>query len=379
VKCSAVAALLLVVVAACSSKDKPKPQQEPERPRRVIEPPSKGVRALPPHAIRGDGVGPYKLGASVSDLLDQLPTGPRITQLTIPGIVRRDLLRAEDGILIGVEPQGKATFVAVVRGEIARTEADVHVGSTRDELTRALGEPLEDPDRARDPRLLVPTGLKTARVVMDGDRITAMLIAAEAERVRAEPPAADVPCTRPPANREKALTGICMTNAGEVLRVQGDEIQLLARDTEKLIAPKRVPGLVFATALRNPLDNRDDLVAIFRTEEASSRSWYLTAFRLAEGKLVVTLEPSLLYQLTAANARWIGADLQDLDLYLELASRSDAIEVGGLLTTRTSDKKIRDIVVISTVPVARRRAKPATHESIDAGTSETSEERAPQP
>src|SRR5213075_1087415 len=86
-------AVLLGLLVACSSHDKPKPQQEPERPKRVIEPPSRGVRALPPHAIRADGVGPYKLGATETELLDQ---SPRMSQLTIPGFVRRDLLRAED-------------------------------------------------------------------------------------------------------------------------------------------------------------------------------------------------------------------------------------------------------------------------------------------
>ncbi|HUS31171.1 MAG TPA: hypothetical protein VMZ53_21825 [Kofleriaceae bacterium] len=367
----AVAALALL---ACSSHDKPKPQQEPERPRRVIEPPSRGVRALPPHAIRADGVGPYKLGATVSELLDQLPSGPRITQLTIPGIARRDLLRAEDdAILIGVEPQGKATFVAVVRGEIARTEAGIHVGSTRDELTHALGAPLEDLDHARDSHIVVPTGLKSARVVMEGDRIAAIVIAAEPVRARTDEAASDAateaPCTRPPDDRSKGLIGVCLTNAGEFLRTQDDEIVLVARDGEKPVARMPVPGLVFAAALRNPLDNRDDIVAIARSDDAASRSWSLIAFRLAEGKLVVTIPPKLLYQLTAANARWIGADLHDLDLYLELSSRSDAIEVGGLLTTRISDQ-IRDIVVISTVPVSRTRSKAPTHEAIDAGTSE---------
>jgi hypothetical protein len=373
-------ALAALVVFACSSHDKPKPQQEPQRQRRVIEPPSRGVRALPPHAIRADGVGPYKLGATVSELLDQLPSGPRITQLTIPGVVRRDLLRAEedDAILIGAEPQGKATFVAVVRGEIAKTETGIHVGSTHDELVHALGIPLDDPDRARDPRVVIPTGLKTARMVMAGDRIAAIVIVGEAERP--EPAAPDVPCTRPASDHDKGLTGICLTNAGELFKFQDDDILLVTRDGEKPIAPAHVSGLVFAAPLRNPLDGRDDLIAISRTADAQtqSRTWSLTAFRLSEGKLVRTIEPYPLYQLTSANARWIGAELGNLDLYLELSSRSETIEVGGLLTTRISDK-IRDIVVISPVQVPRRRAKAPTHESVDAGASETSDERTQKP
>lgn len=366
---------LVVLFAACGQHDKPKPQPEQDRPRRVIEPLADGggVRALPPHAIRADGVGPYRLGASVSELLDQLPSGPRITQLTIPGVVHRDLLRAEeDAILIGAEPQGKSTFVAVLRGDIARTEAGVHVGSTREELTKALGAPIDELDRARDPRVVVPTNMKNLRAVMDDDHIAAIVAAAEPDRPT--PLKADAPepaCMRPAADPTKNLFGICLTNAGELVRAQDDEIFLVARDGEKPIFNMRIPGLVYAAALRNPLDNRDDLIAITRTADAQSRTWSLVGFRLAEGKLVRTIEPAPLYQLNAGNARWIGAELESLDLYLELTSRSDSVEVGGLLTTRAPDGKIRDIVVISPVPVARRvRAKAPVHEPIDAGTAE---------
>ncbi len=367
---------LLVLLAAYGHRDKPKSDHEEERPRRVIEPlgsGSGGVRALPPHAIRADGVGPYKLGASVSELLDQLPSGPRITQLTIPRVVHRDLLRGEeDAILIGAEPQGKSTFVAVVRGDIARTEAGVHVGSTREELTKALGAPLDELDRARDPRVVVPTNMKNMRVVLDDDHIAAIVVVAEADRptpLKVDAP--EPPCTRPTPDATRNLFGICLTNVGELVRAQDDEVLLVSREGEKPVAPGlRLPGLVYAAALRNPVDNRDDLIAITRTADAQSRTWSLSAYRLAEGKLVRTIEPTQLYQLNAGDARWIGAELDSLDLYLDMTSRSDSIEVGGLLTTRTADGKIRDIVVISPVPVARRRAKAPVHEPIDAGTAE---------
>jgi hypothetical protein len=146
----------------------------------------------------------------------------------------------------------------------------------------------------------------------------------------------------------------------------------VGRDGEKPITSLPIRGLVYAAALRNPLDNRDDLIAITRSGDAQSRTWSLSAYRLADGKLVRTIDPQQgqLYQLNAGNARWIGAELDSLDLYLELTSRSDLIEVGGLLTTRTEDGKIRDIVVIAPVSVARRRAKAPVHEPIDAGTAE---------
>jgi hypothetical protein len=343
----------------------------------VIEAPPRGVRPLPPHAIRADGIGPYKLGATVAELLEQLPSGPRIASFTIPGIVHRDILRAEeDAILIGAEPQGRATFVAVVRGDIARTETGIHVGSTKDELARALGAPLADPDRARDPRLVVPANMKNARVILDGDRITAFVVTNDGERAAAKEPAGEG-CTRPPSDPDKGLVGVCLTNAGDLFRVNGEYIELVARDGEKPIAPPtRVADLAYALPLRNPMDGRDDIVAITRTDDSQVETWSLSAYRLAEGKLVRTIEPRILYSLTAANARWIGSELRDVDLYLDLTARADSIEVGGLLTTRADDK-IRDVVVISPVPVERRRTKTQPHEPIDAGTTDASTERAP--
>ena len=370
------ALLLLVVLAACSEHKKPEGRREPDRQRRVVEPPARGVRALPPHAIRPDGVGPYKLGATVAALLDQLPSGPRITQFTLPGVIQRDILRAEDdAIVIGAEPQGKATFVGVVVPEIARTETGVHVGSTRAELEKALGRPIQDPERARDPHVVIPASFKNARILLDdSERIIAFLVAAQPERDK--PASAESACTRPAGDREAHTFGICLSMAGELVRAGGDELVVLARDGEKPIAaPMRVPGLVFAAPLRNPSDGRDDLVAVTRSADAGKKVWTVGAYRLYDGKLVRVVEPTDVYTLTAANARWIGADLGDLDLYLELASRSDSLEVGGLLTTRDGDK-IRDIVVITPVSVPRRRPKPAAHEPIDAGTTEDASPRA---
>lgn len=358
------AALAAVALGACgSSSDKPAVKRDPERPRRVIEPPSRGVRALPPHAIRADGVGPYKLGASTAEILDQLPSGPRIRQFTIPGIVQRDMLRGEeDGILIGTEPQGKAMFVAVVRDEIARTEAGIQVGSTREDLERALGAPVDDPDRARDPRIIVPSKLENAHVLLEAGRVAAIVLSPQSERTK---DAGEQACARPPTDRKRGLYGACLTHTGEVVKVGTDEIQIVARDSEKVVALARVPGLVFAAPLRH-VDGRDEVVAIVETADAQGRTWSLVVYRLVDGKLLRVIEPTPLYQLTAANARWIGAELPDLDLFLELTAKPDSIEVGGLLTTR-EEGAIRDIVVISPVPVTRRRAKGPAVEPLDAG------------
>lgn len=361
----------LLALAACSDHGPPSVKRDPEHSRRVIEPPTRGVRALPPYVIRADGVGPYRLGASLAELLDQLERGPRVAQFNVPGVVHRDLLRAEDdAILIGGEPQGKASFVAVVRDEIARTESNLHVGSTPDEVVRALGPSVDDPDLARDPRLFVPASMRNLHVVIGGDHVVALVVTADRE-TGTPAPTGSGDCQRPAPDPDKPHSfGACMSGGGELVSYDDNELTVTAKDGRVASAPAR--GLVFAAPLR--ADNHDELVAITRTDEPQARVWSLVAYRLENGiKLVRSVEPTPLYQLTAANARWIGADLHDLDLYLELASRPDAIEVGGLLTTSEGDK-IRDIIVISPVPVARRRAKSVPPEAVDAGTSETGSE-----
>lgn len=360
---------VLLVLAACSDKGHPAIQREQEQKRRVIEPPTQGVRAAPPYAIRTDGVGPYRLGASLVDLLDQLPNGPRITQFNLPGIVHRDVLRAEDdAILIGGEPQGKASFVAVVRDpQIARTEGNLHVGSPREDVKTLV----DDPDRARDPRIIVPTTMRNLHVVLDADHVVALVVTDDA-RGAAPAEAGSNDCQRPAPDPEKPHSfGACMSGGGELVSWEGDELTITAKDGH-IATPPRVQGLQFAAPLRGP-DGKDEVVEVWRADEPTSRTWWLAAFRMEGNRLVRSVEPTAVYTLTAGNARWIGIDLRDLDLFLELSSRPDAIEVGGLLTTRAGEK-IRDIVVISPASVARRRAKSLPAEAADAGVSDAATE-----
>ncbi|MBA3462212.1 MAG: hypothetical protein H0T46_19785 [Deltaproteobacteria bacterium] len=362
--------LLLLSLLACSDGDRSAKAQataEQPRQRRVIEPPVGVVRALPPHAIRATGVGPYKLGEKLSDLLDQLPSGPRVALFEVPGLLHRSLVRAEDdAVLIGGEPQSTATFVAVVSGEVARTETGIHVGSKREQL----GPVFTALDRAHDPRLVIPAALKNARIVVDGGRVSSITILAEP--TPAPGPATTAgDCVRP-ASTEKAI-GSCLTMTGELIEVGENEITMRAPGSEKVIGPFRVTNVQFAVPLRMA-DGRDELVVVTRTDEPQLRSWSLIAFRIEAGKLVKSIDLTPLYQVSSSNARWIGAEVSEVDLYLELWNNADAIEVGGLLTTRPSGGATRDVVVISTVSVAHKRGKPAT---TDAGSAETPDAGAP--
>lgn len=343
------------------NKDVPRDAQ---RARRVIEPSNEPVGPLPPYAIRADGVGPYKLGEKLSDLLERLASGPQIVLFEIPGVVHRSVIRAEeDAILVGGEQASTASFVAVVGGDVARTESGIHVGSTRDELVAALGSPVEDLEHARDPRLVVPSGLPNLRAVLEAGRVAAIVVTSTAAASRT---AGD--CPRPAAT--EAAVGACLTAAGELIAVDGDEVVIRTSDGERTIATlPRLPGLVFAAPLRGAAEARDELVVVTRTDEPATRSWSISAYRLEGTRLQRVVDATQVYQLSSANARWIGADLRDIELYLELTSRPEGVEVGGLLTARGSarGKAIRDVVVISPATAPRRRGKAAASEPVDAG------------
>jgi len=314
------------------------------------------VRQLPPHAIRNDGVGPYKIGDKVGALLQQLPSGPRIMRFEIPGVVRTSVIRAEedDAIVIGGETASTVTFVAVVGGsEIARTEkSNVHVGSSLAELEQALGPFVDDPDRARDPRLVIPSQQRSLRVVIADDRIATIAVTSDATNPRTIPESA---CVRPavPNESKPRRFPACLTQAGELVEVDGDEVVVRSANGESRIASLRIPNLVFAEPLRHLGEGRDEIVAITSVEDAQERRWSIVAYRLEGARFVRSLDSEVIYEMTNARTRWIGAELRDVQLYLELTSQTDGIEVGGLLTTQ-SGAKIRDVAVISPVRIGRK-------------------------
>ncbi|HEY1546972.1 MAG TPA: hypothetical protein VGG28_04100 [Kofleriaceae bacterium] len=360
----AVVALVAALLTACRARDEPR-LEDTEHHSRVVEPPAKAVRALPPHAIRADGVGPYKLGASLSELNDLLPSGPHIAQIDITNVIRVSVLRAEDGaILIGGEPQGKAAFVSVVGAQVARTESGIHVGSTRAELVQALGAPTVELDRARDPHVVVPAQMPELRVVLDADRVIGLVVAP----VPKDKASADG-CVRPAiepvgSDATRQRFGACMSGTGDVVSRDGDEVSVRAQD-DRLLASVTVHGATFAAPLRAP-DGRDEIYVVSVVDESAARTWSIAGFRLEGARLVRSIEPQAVYQITTANARWIGTDLGDVDLFLDVAGHGDGIEVGGLLTTRSGSASLRDLLVLAPLQVPRLHRKSASGDGAPA-------------
>lgn len=391
----AITGALTVALAAAACRERVEPQPVPRDklpPRRVIDPPGT-VRPLPPYAISNAAVGPYKLGGTLTDVLYELPSGPRMALLDVPGLIKQNVIRAEDdGVLVSGAVLGDAALIAVVTREVARTESGIAVGSSRADVERELGVAIE-PSVVRDPRLLVPQRMRSARLVMQGEMVEAFLLrVGEHEPPRpatdagpaASPATAakpDAPPSPPKKNGKEAKqppkataasrcppakpaegeggpwTAACLSAGGEIIRVRGEEVSVRSGGDgkERVLAQLRPRGLAFAAPLRitDRNEERDELVVVTRGSAPDERSWTVALYHLEAGRLVRVAE-QVVYKLSAEGARWIGVSLDEVELYLELAAREEGVAVGGYLLAKDAGK-IRDVVSLREVDVTRRR------------------------
>jgi len=213
----------------------------------------------------------------------------------------------------------------------------------------------------------VPAAPRNARIVLDGEQIAAIVVVAPDRAPVKLGPQPEAECKRPAAAGRKQV-GACLSGAGELIDLAEEEIVVHPPDSDRVLQTLRVPGLVFAAPIRSPGDARDELAVVARIDEPHQRTWTLAVYRLEGNRLVRTVDPEVVYELSSAQSRWIGAELRDVELYLELASRPDAIEIGGLLATRAGDR-VRDVALVWPKVVTRRHHKPPG-DAPDAGTGD---------
>ncbi len=356
----ALAVLGLCQLSCSDSAQPPAPLVTSSRPRRTA-PPASVVRALPPHAIRSDGVGPYLLGESLATQLDELPSGPRLTLLDIPGVVHFNVIRAEQGsVLVGGDPLGPTAYVAVVAADVARTESGLAVGATRSQVETKVHMVGREPTLARDPRISLPVASPGMRLIFDGDDILRGLVVLRSAAVEPVPPATPLAGTdlnksgaaslcliQASATANKTTGPECPVNS-ETVKVSGEDIVFRTSDSTRPAVAVRFRGLVWTAVLE--IEQRETLVVISRQDTVSKKTWTLSVLRIDQGKLL-RLPDQALYVVTSENARWIGAELGSVDLVLEIAARGDTLHIGGLLSTATGSG-IRDLVPL--LPVTFR-------------------------
>lgn len=337
------------------------PASEPvitsSRPRRT-PPPTGVVRALPPHAIRSDGVGPYRLGESLATQLDELPSGPRLTLLDIPGVVHFNVIRAEQGsVLVGGDPLGATSFVAVVGADVARTEAGLAVGATRLQIEKQLRFGSPERHAARDPRLLVPADGPLMRLIFDGSNVLRGLVV---QHATSEPVATD---PNPNASKNPG-PALCLAHAvaagsaseadcsatSDIVKINGEDVLIRPADATRPPIAAKIRGLLWTAVIE--IEGRDTLLVLSRQDAPGKKAWSLVALRIEQGKFV-RLADQTLYSVTSENARWIGAELANIDVVLELTAQNDDLLVGGFMIA-TTGARIRDLVPLLPVTVRAR-------------------------
>lgn len=359
-------AFATAITAGAGACDDPSPPRAPEQPtRRVIEPPRRDIRALPPHVIAAGGVGPYKLGVAMERILSALPSGPRLTVLQIPSVLDVRIGR-DDGLIVGGERQGASSFVAVLREGFARTADGTGVGATRDAVVTALGPAATQPVIARDPALWVGSRLPSARFVFDGDRVSAVLLSAEPAGGEA-PPArcalagegASYDGVASAAKFAPACLGLADGYAvvGEQLVIAASAV---ADKPARKIASAQVPGLRWARPVRGDGD-KDDLIAVAEQVRERQRIVTVVALRPDGGRLapVASVEA---YRLTDAGLALIGATVGEVELKLEVGTDGDVLTIGGVFVHRAAGT-VR--VVAPLVPVTVRRTRRGPDERPD--------------
>jgi hypothetical protein len=366
-------ALALAALAFACKDPPPAPpppdQSELERPQRVFEPPPGEVRPVPPHAIRSDGVGPYLVGASLDEVLDLLPRGPRLELLEIEGVAEFNLVRAEsDTILIGGTREDGVVFVAVLDPEIARTAQGVGVGSKRQELELALGPAWRERARAADPNLLEFAVLPGVRFALRAGRVFAVVVAGRV--AQGQPPAegcrdagglgdASAAILRM-AQAATVVTYGCVTSGqAEAIAVGPGELAVVggeAPDKLRRLATHRGAGLRWAAPLDVDGDGRDEIAVAYFDDADKQHTSRVEVLRWEGGRLGV-LAANDAYVVSAKGASWTGADLADVEVLLEVAATDGELQLGGLYVHREKPRP-REVALLKPRSVGLVAAEP---------------------
>jgi hypothetical protein len=367
---------LLALATACRDQSAPERGADERIGQRVFQAPAGVVRAVPPHLIQSNGIGPYLLGADFKSILSTLPHGPRVEVIQIEHVVayRRLVRVAQDAILVGIGQNGKAAFVAALDPEIAKTADGWSVGSEIDSLREALG-----PERpvvgARDPHLVELSRLPDARVIVAGHRVAAIVVGPDdsaeegrtgdlgpadalsgggtgrpASSSRPRAPAADTSGGCTVASAIDALAGEPVVETARVEDAKdaavhygcftGTDPEAVVADEDQLIlvvggpghlrraATASVPGLRYANVADVDGDGRHDLVAVSEDRSKEAIAIRVTVLRGDGGRLVEAADEEV-YRLTADAALPV-AKLKDIQLVIDAEADGDGLAVGGL-------------------------------------------------
>ncbi len=357
-----------LAIGCTESVDVP-PSYDARRLRRVVPPPAAQMRAVPPHAVHSNGIGPYTLGTPLQEIVRLL--GPRVAILELDGVVNYRLVREEEGaLLIGVDRPVGVTFVSVLDPEIARTESGAKVGNAA-EVTAALGKQIYHVAGTRDPRLLVFKALPNTRFVLDRGRKTVAAIVVGIGARNAAVPKRDKPKngdkagekgTRcrvalpkwlPPLaaiqaarfggapSRHRVVYGCLLGQATQAVVYQNDRLAIIGGEAGKLrrIGIHDISGIRFVGVLDIDGDSIQEIAVVSQDRVGEYQRVSLTLLRAEPTRLVPILN-RIVYTISLTRAGWIGARLEQIELLLELQAINDSIWIHGLYYQHSENRPV---------------------------------------
>lgn len=372
-----------LVAAGCSSRDRPELGDDGGIKPRVFKPPPSRVRAVPPHNIHADGIGPYKLGAGLGEILNLLPHGPRVELFRISALADYSLVRSENGaLLVGVERGVGVTFVAALEPVVARTEGGSEVGTARDKLVEELGPPPPLPPTVRDPRLVRAAGLPEALFWIDSDKVAAVVVDRVGKRSRPKQGAADagVPPTCLPLAPDVEDQLLAAAKLGTAATVQvlcdgsalraavvswGDRWVWLAVAGDKI---RRVGGGTVSDLRLAAPALFDDAQVLLTVDESRGDEQLRVSLEVSRvDKQIVSVERQTLYQLSPSSLRLAGGTLGEAAVAVEIEIGEQTLTARGLYAQRRSSGDIAAIAPLTPRKIELRKGRRAPRPPRDAG------------
>ncbi|MFH0903550.1 MAG: hypothetical protein V2A73_23215 [Pseudomonadota bacterium] len=384
---AALGGLVSAIVVACNPGSQGVGQEidAAGAPRRWGKPPANEARAYPPHAIRSDGVGPYRINMQLSEVLHLLPEGPHVELLQLGRLADWRVVWVESGhLLIGADQRNRVSFIAVLAADVARTGDGMGVGTTGAELLKTLGKERELSGATWDRRVYeldaIPNVLfvtaespttpdeaaevgavvvlrddvlaygKTSGMLRGGEKVSSGetnegLVARKSCRsggtlanarqeiasvLRGRPTAPQRTESLPDGGGQLVRFGCFSGSTPEAVVLGKGELALIADDRGRLRRLHRVAVEGDSLAVVDvDEDGRDEIVVSKRRARAEELAFSVRAFRYELGRLVeiVNARP---FVVSAAAAAAAGVTPTEVDVAVGIRPVGGAIVVGGL-------------------------------------------------
>jgi hypothetical protein len=159
----------------------------------------------------------------------------------------------------------------------------------------------------------------------------------------------------------------CFAGGAVALVYTNRRLVAIAGEPGKLrrVAAHTVPDLTFAGPLDVDGDGRAEIGAVAHSVEGGVMTVRVEVLRV-EGSRLHRLAARDAYRVSAANATWIGARLDQIDLLLDVSARFETLHVGGLYVQR-SGSRVRNVAPLHPIRFALRSKRPATPASVEGG------------